>query len=216
MDVLAYTRVSTQEQGRSGLGLAAQRAAIEAEAERRGWNVVEWIEDTASGKSLKREGIQRALKRLENGGPRVLVAAKLDRIARSAIDFLGLVERAEANGWALIMLDPNVDMTDVMGRFTAGILAQVAQLEREMISKRTKDAMAAARAEGTRLGRPRLIPDDVVARIVEERQAGRSLQSIADGLNDDGVPTAQGGARWYASTVSKVVQGAERDAASTS
>lgn len=211
MDVLAYLRVSTDEQGRSGLGIEAQRAAIQLEAQRRGWTVVEWIVDEASGKSLKRPGIQRALERLENGGPKVLVAAKLDRIARSALDFLGLVERAEENGWALIMLEPNVDMTDPMGRFTAGILAQVAQLERDLISKRTAEALQAKRKQGARLGRPVELDDHVRQRIVDEREAGQSLRAIADGLNEDEVPTAQGGSRWYASTVSGVLRSVKLD-----
>jgi DNA invertase Pin-like site-specific DNA recombinase len=204
MEVLAYLRVSTSEQGRSGLGIDAQRAAISQEADRRGWSVVEWIQDEASGKSLRRPGIQRALERLENGGPKVLVAAKLDRVARSALDFLGLVQRAEENGWQLVILDPAVDMTDPMGRFTAGILAQVAQLERELIGKRTKEALQAARARGVVLGRPSAIPDPVRARIVEERESGRSFRAIADGLNRDAVQTAQGGARWYPSTVRSI------------
>jgi DNA invertase Pin-like site-specific DNA recombinase len=204
MDVLAYLRVSTADQGRSGLGIVAQRAAISEEAARRGWTVVEWIQDEASGKSLRRPGIQRALQRLENGGPKILVAAKLDRIARSALDFLGLVQRAEENGWKLVILDPAVDMLDPMGRFTAGILAQVAQLERELIGKRTKEALQAARERGVTLGRPSSVPGPVHARIVEERESGRSYRAIADGLNRDAVPTAQGGARWHASTVRSI------------
>lgn len=211
MDVIAYLRVSTDQQGRSGLGLEAQRSSIREAAERRGWNVVEWIEDEASGKSLDRPGIERALVRLENGGPKVLVAAKLDRIARSAIDFLGLVERAEEHGWALIMLEPNVDMTDPMGRFTAGILAQVAQLERDLISKRTKAALDAKRARGERLGRPVETPDEVRERIVAEREEGLSLRAIAERLNTDDVPTTQDGQRWYASTVRAVLLSVERD-----
>lgn len=216
MDVIAYLRVSTSEQGRSGLGLAAQRSAISEEADRRGWRVVDWVADEASGKSLQRPGIQQALERLENGGPKVLVAAKLDRVARSAIDFLGLVQRAEQNGWALILLEPNVDMTDPMGRFTAGVLAQVAQLERELISSRTRDALQAARKRGTRLGRPRTLPDEVVAQIHAERSAGSTLQAIADGLNRDRIDTAQGGTKWHPSTVRGVLQSLalDREAAS--
>ena len=205
MEVLAYIRVSTSEQGRSGLGLDAQRAAIAEEGERRGWAIVDWINDEASGKSLKRPGIQDALHRLENGGPKVLVAAKLDRVARSAIDFLGLVQRAEENDWALILIEPNVDMTDPLGRFTAGILAQVAQLERELISKRTREALEAAKRRGTRLGRPRILADEIVARIRAERASGNTLQAIADGLNEDEVPTAQGGRQWHPSTVRAVL-----------
>jgi DNA invertase Pin-like site-specific DNA recombinase len=206
VDVLAYLRVSTAEQGRSGLGLDAQRAAILEEAERRSWTVAEWINDETSGRSLQRPGIQHAIARLENGGPRVLVAAKLDRIARSALDFLGLVQRAEDNGWQLVLLEPAVDMTTPMGRFTAGVLAQVAQLERELIAARTRDALHAARQRGTRLGRPPTVPNDTRRRIAEQRRAGRTYQAIADELNQDQVPTAHGGKAWYASTVRSIAR----------
>lgn len=201
LPVLAYLRVSTDAQGESGLGLSAQRDAIGAEAERRGWVVEEWLTDTASGKSLDRPGIQAAIQRLENGGPKVLVAAKLDRLSRSAIDFLSLVKRAQEREWALVMLDPAVDMTDPMGRFTAGILAQVAELEREMISKRTRDALAAARKSGVRLGRPSNLDREVGRRLRRMRADGLTLQAIADVLNAERVPTASGRKTWWPSTV---------------
>lgn len=206
MDVLAYLRVSTDAQGDSGLGLDAQRAAIEQQAVRRGWNVVEWITDTASGKSLDRAGIQEAIARLENGGPKVLVAAKLDRLSRSAIDFLSLVKRAQENGWALIMLDPSVDMTDPMGRFTAGILAQVAELEREMISKRTIEALARARARGTRLGRPSALAPEIAGRIESMREQGMTLRAIAETLNIEGIPTPTRRGRWWPASVSQALR----------
>lgn len=215
MDVLAYLRVSTDMQGDSGLGLDAQRAAIAEEAERRGWNVVEWITDTASGKSLDRPGIREAIERLEDGGPKVLVAAKLDRLSRSAIDFLSLVKRAEENGWALVMLDPSVDMTDPMGRFTAGILAQVAELERAMISKRTTEALARARARGTRLGRPSALVPDVAERIEAMRLAGMTLSAVAATLNSEGVPTPSGQGQWWPASVRQALRTLDLDRAAT-
>lgn len=211
LDVLAYLRVSTAEQGRSGLGLEAQRGAIAAEASARGWHVADWITDTASGSSLEREGIRTALNRLENGGPKVLVAAKLDRLSRSAIDFLGLVERAQRNGWDIVLLEPRVDMTDAMGRFTAGVLAQVAQLERELIGQRTSEALARARERGQRLGRPIALPHDVRAEVADLRGKGLSLRAIADRLASEGIPTAHGGAKWHASTVQAVLRSIDID-----
>lgn len=211
MDVLAYLRVSTEGQGESGLGLDAQRAAIEEAARLRSWNVVEWITDTASGKSLEREGIQQAIERLEDGGPKVLVAAKLDRLSRSAIDFLSLVKRAQENGWALVMLDPAVDMTDPMGRFTAGILAQVAELEREMISKRTREALERAKQRGTRLGRPSNLDRDVAERIESLREFGMTYQAVADRLNAEDVPTPTGAGQWWPASVSQALRTLELD-----
>lgn len=177
--------------------------------------MADWMTDEASGKSLNRPGIQAALERLENGGPRVLVVAKLDRIARSAIDFLGLVNRAEQNGWAMVMLEPNVDMTDPMGRFTAGILAQVAELERSLIARRTADAMAVAKGRGQRLGRPVSLPQDVRERIVAMRHEKATLAGIAAVLTAEAVPTARGGGRWYPSTVAHVLRSVELDRQST-
>lgn len=206
LDVLAYLRVSTDSQGDSGLGLDSQRAAIEDAASHRGWAVAEWVVDTASGKSLYRPGIQEALVRLENGGPKVLVAAKLDRLSRSAIDFLSLVKRAEENGWSLVMLEPAVDMTEPMGRFTAGILAQVAELERAMISQRTKDARARAKARGTRLGRPSALDSDVAERIESMRATGLTLGAIAEALNGEGVPTPTRRGRWWPASVSQALR----------
>lgn len=154
-DVLAYLRVSTDEQGRSGLGLDAQRTAIEDAAKGKRWNVARWIEDRGeSGKSLERPGIQEALALMEDSGPDVLVAAKLDRLSRSAIDFMTLVKRAREHGWALVVLDLGVDMTTPVGKFVAGVMAQVAELERDMIRERTRAALEAAQQRGTHVGRP--------------------------------------------------------------
>lgn len=210
-EVLAYLRVSTERQGRSGLGEDAQRAMIEEEANRRGWQVVEWITDTASGKSVNRPGIQRALALMEDGGPKVLVAAKLDRISRSALDFLTLVERAQENGWKVVVLQPNIDMTDPFGKAVAGILAVIAQLEREMAAERTRDALQALKRQGWRLGKGSGVPPEVADRIVEDRAGGMTLRQIADELTHDGIPTASGRSRWYASSVQQVLTSAELD-----
>jgi DNA invertase Pin-like site-specific DNA recombinase len=94
----------------------------------------------------------------------------------------------------------------------AHLLSAVAQFERRLIGQRTRDALAVAKAQGVRLGRPQVLRADVVTRIVSERRAGRTMQAIADSLNADGVPTAQGGSQWWPSTVAKVLSGA-REAA---
>ncbi|MGI9609398.1 MAG: recombinase family protein, partial [Acidimicrobiia bacterium] len=73
------------------------------------------------------------------------------------------------------------------------------------ISERTKEALAEARAGGVRLGRPRAVPDEVVARIHSERDKGNTLAGIAAGLNADDIPTAHGGAQWHHSTIRAVL-----------
>ncbi|MBI2763513.1 MAG: recombinase family protein [Chloroflexi bacterium] len=205
-DVVGYVRVSTDEQAASGAGLSAQRAAIHAEAARRGWTVVEVIEDAGySGKSMKRPGIAKALEVLKQGRADTLVVAKLDRLSRSMLDFSGLMERATKEHWALVALDVGVDTTTPQGEMMANVMAVFAQFERKLIGQRTKESLAVKRREGVRLGRPRKVPAEVVARIRSERARGSSLTAIADRLNASGVPTAHGGARWYVSTVSKVL-----------
>jgi DNA invertase Pin-like site-specific DNA recombinase len=199
---VAYTRVSTSEQADSGAGLSAQRAAIDAAAEARGWTIVARFEDAGvSGSSLNRPGLTEALGAVESGRASALVVAKLDRLSRSLMDFSAVMERARRNGWALVALDLGVDTTTPAGEMLANVLASFAQYERRIIGQRTKDALAEKRRQGVQLGRPRAIDAHVVARIVTAREAGRSLASIAEALNADGVPTARGGQRWYDSTV---------------
>lgn len=90
-----------------------------------------------------------------------------------------------------------------------GMMGVFAELERDMIGMRTKEALAGARSRGVRLGRPRSLPDDVRGRIRTMRKAGATLSLIADTLIDDGTPTAHGGQRWWPSTVRQVLASAE-------
>jgi DNA invertase Pin-like site-specific DNA recombinase len=202
MRVLGYVRVSTEEQSDSGAGLEAQRRAIEAECLRRGWQLLEVVEDAGfSAKDLKRPGIQEALRVLQEGDAKALVAAKLDRLSRSMIDFTALMATAQKQGWALVALDCAVDTTTPAGEAMANVLATFAQFERRLISQRTREALAVKKSQGVRLGRPTTMPKKVVNRIRRERAAGKTFAEIADRLNADGVPRAQGGRRWYPATV---------------
>jgi DNA invertase Pin-like site-specific DNA recombinase len=209
MRVLGYCRVSTEEQGNSGAGLAAQRAAIGAECERRGWQLVDTIEDRGySAKDLRRPGIRAALDELKRGDAQGLVVAKLDRLSRSMLDFTAIMARAQRESWALVALDCAVDTTTPAGEAMANVLATFAQFERRLIGQRTREALAAKWAAGGRLGRPRALPGDVANRIRRERKRGVSLAHIADGLNADGVATGHGGKQWYPSTVRAVLRSA--------
>ena len=200
--VVAYLRVSSQEQADSGLGLAAQRSAIEGEAARRGWTVAAWHEDAGiSGKSLKRPALAAAIEDVEEGRAAALVVAKLDRLSRSLLDFASLMESARAGGWGLVALDLQVDTTTPGGEMMANVMATFAHYERRLIGQRTRDALGALKASGASLGRPRTLPAEVLNRIVAEHEAGAGWSEIARRLNVDNVPTAQGGARWHPSTV---------------
>ena len=211
MRVLGYVRVSTDEQSNSGAGLEAQRGAILAECERRGWELVELIEDAGySAKDLKRPGVQEALRALESGEATALVVAKLDRLSRSMIDFTRIMAEAQKQGWALVALDCAVDTTTPAGEAMAHMLATFAQFERRLISQRTREALAIKKAEGVRLGRRRSMPEELRERIRRMHAAGESLAAIARTLTTERVPTAQGGLRWYPSTVRAVLRSEHR------
>jgi DNA invertase Pin-like site-specific DNA recombinase len=216
MRVIGYVRVSTDEQATSGAGLSAQRKALREEAKRRGWQLVSIEEDAGvSGKSLAgRPGLQAALETIEAGGADALAVAKLDRLSRSLLDFAALMDRSRRRGWALVALDLGVDTSTPSGEMMASVLAVFAQFERRLIGQRTRDGLAVKRAQGVQLGRRRTMPDEVVGRIVAEREAGASLTTIADGLTRGEVPTAQGGVRWYPSTVRAVLMSADKAALS--
>lgn len=203
---IGYLRVSTSEQTDSGAGLAAQRSALQAEADRRGWDIT-FAEDAGySAKDLNRPALTAALVELDAHRADVLMVAKLDRLSRSVHDFTGIVARASKRQWSVVCLDLGIDTTSPTGNLMANIVASTAEYERQLIGQRTKDALAAKRAAGVRLGRPQSLPLDVVRRVVEERQAGRSFRAIAAGLDADRVPTARGGGVWHASTVRAVAE----------
>jgi len=203
--IIAYSRVSTDEQADSGLGLAAQRAALEGEVERRGIPV-EWVEDAGfSGKSLHRPGIERALADLSAGRADTLLVSKLDRLTRSLYDLAGLMDRARREHWALVALDLAVDTASPSGEAMANMMGTFAQFERRMIGQRTKDALAVKKAQGVRLGRPIVTAPSVAARIVQLRGEGQSLAGIATTLNTEGVAASHGGRHWWPSSVQSVL-----------
>lgn len=208
--VVAYIRVSTDEQAASGAGLEAQRASITAEAERRGWTVVAWYADEgiSGGKGVAdRPGLAGAIDAIERGEAGGLLAAKLDRVSRSVLHTASLMEQARRGGWELVTCDLAIDTSTPAGEATASMMAVFSQLERRLISQRTREALAVKRAQGIRLGRPSVLPREVVERVIDAKAAGDSLRTIAAALTDDGVPTAQGGAKWHASTVKAVLNG---------
>jgi DNA invertase Pin-like site-specific DNA recombinase len=204
---VGYVRVSTQDQADAGTGLEVQRRLIQDEVRRRGWELVAILEDAgASGKSRKgRPGLDSAVGLVRAGHASVLVAAKVDRLARSLLDFAALMDEARRDGWALVVLDADFDMTTASGRAMAGILAVFAEFERERISERTRSGLAVKRSQGVHVGRRSTLAPRLVDRIMREHAEGRSLGSIAADLNRDAIPTGQGGAKWYASTVRSVV-----------
>src|SRR5947209_267410 len=157
--VVAYYRVSTDKQGQSGLGLEAQRHAVMSYLNGGSWQIVAEFTEIESGKRSDRPELDKAFAtaRLHRCS---LVIAKLDRLSRDAHFLLGL-EKAGIDFVAADM--PNAN------RLTVGIMAMVAEEERRMISKRTKEALAAARARGTKLGGDRGVVPSQKARALAAR-----------------------------------------------
>ncbi|HZI37263.1 MAG TPA: recombinase family protein, partial [Acidimicrobiia bacterium] len=212
--VIAYTRVSTEEQAVSGLGLKAQETAIRTATAARGADLVAIYSDPGISGAVApedRPGLTDALGAVGPGRAGVLMVAKLDRLTRTVLDFAFLMQRSQREGWALVTLDLGVDTSTPQGELMANVFATFAQFERRLIGQRTKDALAVKRAQGVRLGRPVTLPSAVRERIVAERRAGATMAAIAAGLTADAVPTAQGGARWHASTVQSVLRSVELD-----
>lgn len=120
------------------------------------------------------------------------------------LDFAKLLERSQRKGWSVVALDIGVDTSTPSGRMMANVVATFAQYERELIGERTRVALAAKKAQGVKLGRPRTLPDDVRRRIIRARRRGDTFAHIAERLNREGVPTAQG-SQWFPASVHKVV-----------
>lgn len=199
-------RVSTEEQGDSKAGLEAQESLIREEAGRRGMELVDLRHDVASGKSLrKRDMLGATLRDMAEGKADVLIAAKLDRLSRSVLDFAGIMETANKEGWALSILDLSVDTTTTNGKMIMHVMIALAQWERELIGDRTKAALNAVRARGTKLGRRSGVDDETRRLIRALRLSGLSWQKVANALEGQGIPTGQGG-QWHAATVRRIYQ----------
>lgn len=215
---VSYLRVSTQKQGASGLGLEAQRQAVEDYLNGGRWKLIEEFVEVESGKNTERKQLQNALRACRLHGATLLVA-KLDRLARNAYFLLGL----QQSGVDFVACD-----MPAANKLTVGILAMVAEEEARMISARTKAALKAAKARGVRLGTPRNLThkgrrkgaglsravraghaaqraQDLVPTLAEIQGEGvTSLRQIAAALNQRGIPAARRG-EWSAVQVKRVL-----------
>jgi DNA invertase Pin-like site-specific DNA recombinase len=205
--MIAYTRVSTDEQAMSGLGLEAQQATLRRAFDFRGWELAELVrEEGISGSSLNRPGLRHALELIAAGDVDGLVVAKLDRLTRSMRDFCEIVDWFEEARAPLVMLEPDVDTSKPAGRAVAAVMTAFAELERSMIGDRTRAALAAKRARGEPTGRPAIADQpDLVVRIQDLQLEHNSLSAIARVLSDEGWPTVRGGRVWRASALQRIV-----------
>jgi DNA invertase Pin-like site-specific DNA recombinase len=212
MRVAGYVRVSSREQGATGLGLQAQKEALSAAAAHRdGWQLATVTVEVASAGNLRRRPVLTSLlDDMDAGRYGVLVVSRLDRLARSVGDFATTLDRAKRNGWELVCLDPAVDMTTPYGKAMAGVAAVFAELERELISQRTKEGLAVAVASGRvrKRNRAQEYGDRaVIDRMVRLHQPPHSytLGEIMRTLQAEGVPTRREGGRWTAAQVRRIL-----------
>jgi DNA invertase Pin-like site-specific DNA recombinase len=210
---VAYFRVSTDKQGRSGLGFEAQRQAVDQFLNGGSWSLIGEFTEVESGKRNKRPELEKALAVCKRQKAK-LVIAKLDRLSRN----LAFIATLMDSGVEFVAVD-----TPHANKLTVHILAAVAQHEREMIAQRTKDALQAAKARGVVLGNPKLdlvrnravatLKADAdrfaknVAPIIREIQSSgvRSNRGIARSLNARGVSTVRGG-EWTAVQVGSILR----------
>jgi DNA invertase Pin-like site-specific DNA recombinase len=209
---IKYYRVSTRSQADSGLGLSAQQRDIDlylstyAETP---WEVIAEFTDVQSGKDDNRPELQKAMTLAEETGATLLIA-KLDRISRRVSFISAIMERKRLN--LIVATMPNAD------KFQLHIYAALAEQEREFISLRTKQALAPLKGTGKLGGNrgnidkaneaARALADTHAAKVMDTvrplKEAGRTLQQIADTLNKTGVTTARGG-KWHPTTVKNVL-----------
>ena len=211
---ISYLRVSTAKQERSGLGLEAQRAAVATYLNGGSWTLLSEFVESESGKHNDRVQLAAAMKMCRMTGS-TLVIAKLDRLSRNAAFLIGLKDA----GVDFVAADmPNAN------KLTVGIMALVAEQERDAISRRTKDALAAAKARGKVLGgwkgsesrgdlavaraalaeKTASFAADVSPIVREMREQGLSLRQIAAKLTADGIRTPRGG-NWTATAVTRLL-----------
>jgi DNA invertase Pin-like site-specific DNA recombinase len=152
MELIAYFRVSTARQGESGLGLEAQRAKVEQLAAQRGATVLAEFVEVESGRKNDRPQLAAALVEARKRGA-VVCVAKIDRLARDAEFVLRLSREAQQNGQGFLFCDlPEIDATTAAGRMVLTMMAGVAEFEGRRCGERTREALAAAKARGVKLG----------------------------------------------------------------
>ena len=218
---IGYARVSTDEQARDGVSLDQQVARIRAYATAKGLTMLDvLVDDGVSGKSLDRPGLSEIIRMCERGEVAHVVVLKLDRLTRQTRHLLSLTEDLFlARKVELHSVSESLDTSSPHGRFVLTLFGGLAQMEREQISERTRNAMAYKRQLRQPTSHPPLgfrangskermvsVPEElaVVRRVLETWRRGSSYGRIAAAMNAEAVPTKRG-ARWYASTVRGIV-----------
>lgn len=209
MKVVAYCRVSTEEQASHGVSLAAQEAKLRSYCDLYDHDLVEVIVDAGqSAKSLNRPGLQQALGMLKSGEAQGLLVLKLDRLTRSVRDLGELLETYFQKS-ALVSIQEQCDTSTAAGRLVLNVMTSVAQWERETTSERTSAALQYKKSQGVQLGAPALTDAATISRAIELKGQGQTLRQVAEQLTAEGFQTLKGG-RWEAMTVKRLLDRAAR------
>ena len=209
--VLGYTSVYSNRDDCFSVELRRQADEIASACECRGLRLLEVVRDREQQRqrSLERPGLEYALGRIAAGQASGLVVSELSRVGHSLTQLGRVLEWLEGYGARLVVVVPGLDTNEEAGRLAIQAIVEVSRWERERLVERTRSGMRAARRKG-----PAAVADDpqLKERIVRMRAAGMTLQSIADQLNAEGVPTVRGGATWRPSSV-QAATGYQRRAA---
>jgi DNA invertase Pin-like site-specific DNA recombinase len=208
---IGYVRVSTEEQALEGVSITAQEERLRAYCTMSGLELVGVLQEAGvSGvKPLaNRPQGEELLRLVKTKQVQHVVALKLDRLFRDAEDCLHQTKAWDKAGVALHLLDMGgqaINTASAMGRMFLTMAAGFAELERNLISERTKLAMQHLKSQGKVFGHQRYEESSISEYLKAEHTNGRSFRELATELNNRGVPTAQGGSSWYASSVRSVV-----------
>jgi site-specific DNA recombinase len=197
MKAIGYIRVSTEDQAREGISLENQDAKVKSYASLNDLDLIDIIRDEGvSGKSLDRAGMTRLLDMVDNGKVEAIVVYKLDRLSRKTIDTLNLIETFETKGIAFHSISEKVDTKSATGKFFLTIISAISQMERDVISERTIDALNYKKTKKEWLGRipygfkiedNHLVEDPEQIKSIQKakrmKRAGKSIRDIADGLD---------------------------------
>ena len=199
--ILGYVRVSTDKQD---ISPEVQEAELRKEAERMGYELTIITELAVSAATVaKRPLMVAAMADLKAGKYHGIMVSKLDRLSRNMEDGTKLLADSTRQGWRIICLDLGVDTATIMGAGMYNMALNFAEIERKFIGKRTKDAMAKLK-ETKHVGRPRGLPAETVAHVVKLRET-LTMKAVADQLNEDGTPSANG-EPWTPSKVQSVLK----------
>ncbi len=222
MKAIGYVRVSTEDQAREGVSLDNQKEKIRAYCQLKDMHLEEIIEDAGiSAKNLNRPGVKRALDMSRRGEVDAIVVYKLDRLFRSTVDALETTTRFDKWSVSFHSINESLDTQSAMGKFFFTLTAALAEMERGIVSERTKAALSHKRAQGEKTGGS--VPfgydsnvngllsantdeQNTINRIQRFKENGCSLRDICSRLESEKLKTKTGNLKWNPKTISAILK----------